>query len=56
MKLNIDPYIGEWVAICNKKIVSHGKNVNVVFKEAIEKCSKEKPFIAKVPSEKTMIF
>ena len=56
MKMNIDPYIGEWVAICNKKIVSHGKDVKVVFKEAKERCPKERPFIAKVPSEKTMIF
>lgn len=56
MKANLSPYIGEWVAICNRNIVSHGKDVKKVFKEAKEKCPKERPLLTKVPEKDTMIF
>ncbi len=56
MKTNMDSFIGEWVAICEKRIVAHGKNVKKVFEEAKKKCPKERPLITKVPEEKTMIF
>jgi len=56
MKAKIDPYIGEWIAICNQKIVSHGKDVKKVFKEAREKCPTERPLITRVPEKETMIF
>ena len=48
--------MGEWVAICNQKIVSHGKNIKKVFEESKIKCSKERPLITKVPEKETMIF
>ena len=56
MKENMDKFIGEWVAVCNQKIVSHGKNVKKVFKEAKEKCPKERPFLTRIPDKETMIF
>jgi len=56
MKTNLDHYIGQWVAICSEKIVSHGKNVKEVFKEAKEKCPKERPLLTKIPDKETMIF
>ena len=56
MRTNMSNYIGEWVAICDKKIVSHGKDVKEVFKEAKSKCSKGRPFLTKVPEKDTMIF
>lgn len=56
MKANVDPYIGEWVAICNQKIISHGKNVKKVFEESKKKCPKESPLMVRVPNKETMIF
>lgn len=56
MKTDASSYIGEWVAICNQKIVAHGKEVKKVFYEAKEKCPKEKPLITKIPDKETMIF
>lgn len=56
MKTDIDPFIGEWVAICDEKIVAHGKDVKKVFSEAKEKCPKKRPLLTKVPEKETMIF
>jgi hypothetical protein len=56
MKEKVDKYIGQWVAICEQKIVSHGKDVKKVFKEAKKKCPMERPLITRVPEKKTMIF
>lgn len=56
METNVDKYIGEWIAVCNNSIVSHGKDVKKVFNEAKEKFPKERPLITKVPSKETMIF
>lgn len=56
LKADLNHYIGEWVAICHQKIVSHGKNVKVVFQEAKEKCPKERPMLTRVPDKETMIF
>ena len=56
MKTNLEPYIGEWIAVCNKQIVSHGRNVKEVFREAREKCPKERPLVTRVPNKETMIF
>ena len=56
MKTDISCYIGEWIAICNKKIVAHGKDVKTVFKEAKEKYPKQRALITRVPEKETMIF
>ena len=56
MKANVNHYIGQWIAICNQKIVSHGKNVKKVFKEAKEKFPKERPLLTRIPDKGTMIF
>ncbi len=56
MKKNVDNYIGEWIAICKEKIVSHGKDVKKVFHEAKEKCPKEKPLLTRIPDKESMIF
>lgn len=56
MKTSIDSYIGEWIAICNQKIVSHGKDIKRVLKEAKKKCPKERPLLTRVPDKETMIF
>ena len=56
MKTNVDQYIGQWVAICNEQIISHGANVKKVFNEAKLKCQHKKPFLTRVPDKETMIF
>ena len=56
MQTNLDDYIGQWIAICSEKIVSHGKDAKKVFKEAKEKCPKERPLLTRVPDKETMIF
>lgn len=56
MQTNVEGYIGEWVAICNEEIVSHGKDIKIVYKEAKKKYPKKTPFITKIPSRQAMIF
>ncbi len=56
MKTNVDKYIGEWIAIVNTEIVSHGKDLKKVFSETKNKYPNSKPFIAKVPEADTMLF
>ena len=53
---NIDfsKYLGEWVVVCEDKIVAHNKNLNNVEKE-IKEC-KRTPVIAKIPEKDTLIF
>ena len=40
-------YIGEWVIVCNNKVVAHNKDLTKIKKE-IKKC-KTTPTIAKIP-------
>jgi len=56
LKTNLDKYKGEWVIICDNKIVSHGYNLKEVVEEAKKLCESKKFLIAKVPSGETMIF
>lgn len=56
MKERVDQYIGEWVAICNNEIVSHGKDVKKVFLEAKKKYPQKRPFLTRVPDKEAMIF
>ena len=53
---NLEKYIGEWIAICDNKVVSHGKNVKNVFEEATQRCPGKKPLLSKVPTKSAMIF
>ncbi|MFH1134312.1 MAG: DUF5678 domain-containing protein [Nanoarchaeota archaeon] len=55
MKANLDSYVGQWVAICDEKIVSHGKNPKEVFMEA-KKGGCSKILLSRVPDKETMIF
>jgi hypothetical protein len=56
MKTSMNPYVGEWVAICAQKIVAHGKDVKKVFSEAKTKCPRERPLLTRIPDKETMIF
>lgn len=56
LNVNLDKYIGEWVAICDNKIISHGKDVKKVYEESNKKCGGKRPLLTKVPEKETMIF
>ncbi len=56
MKTDVSSYIGEWIAICDKKLVSHGIKAKEVFAEAKKKHPKSKILLTKVPEKVTMIF
>lgn len=56
MKTELDHLRGQWVAICNQKIVAHGKKLKEVLEEARKKYPDTKPLIIRVPEEETMIF
>lgn len=55
MKADVKPYVGEWIAIVDNKIVSHSKSVKKVYKDAKEKYPNKRPLITRVPSKETMI-
>lgn len=56
IETDLNEYKGEWVAICANKVVAHGKDVKMVFRESQEKCPGKKPLLSKIPAEATMIF
>ncbi|MEK6859727.1 MAG: DUF5678 domain-containing protein [Nanoarchaeota archaeon] len=56
LETDVSEYIGEWIAICDGKIISHGKKVKEVLAEANNKCPGKKPLIARIPEKETMIF
>ena len=56
LNTDLDKYNGEWITICDNKIISHGNNLKEIVEEAKKKCESKKFLIAKVPSEETMIF
>lgn len=55
-KAELSSFIGEWIAICNQKIVAHGRILKDVLKEAKQKYPYLKPLIVRVPEKETMIF
>lgn len=55
MQMDMGPYVGEWVAICDKKVVSHSQSFNKAYAKAKKVCGPSKPFLALVPKNATMI-
>lgn len=54
IKLDTKPYKGEWVAIADKRVVSHGKNAQQVYYRAKEK-TRGQVSLAKVPKEAVLV-
>jgi hypothetical protein len=46
----LSPYLGEWVAIVDFKIISHGENQEVVMNEARAAHPGIEPFLMRVPT------
>ena len=56
MQVDIDEFSGEWIAVCEDRIIAHGKNLKEVVQEAKNKSGDKKFLLARVPSEETIIF
>ncbi len=56
MEADISSFIGEWIAICEDKVIAHGRNLKEVVKEAKNRSGGKKFLLARVPSEEAMIF
>ena len=55
MKLDVTPYIGQWVGLCENRVVSHSTSFREVYEETKKVCGSKKPFVAIVPSNEIMI-
>lgn len=55
MKLDTTPYIGEWVAICHRRVVSHSRSLKEAYDEAKKVCGRKQPFMAMIPTDQTML-
>lgn len=55
IKADTSPYKGEWVAIAKQKIVAHGKDAEIVYKQANKKYKNDDISLAKIPEEQTLI-
>lgn len=56
LKLDLSPYGGEWIAICEQKVISHGKNIKQVYHQAKKKYPEETPQLVLVPGKEKWIF
>jgi len=56
MKADLSQFIGEWIAICDEKIIAHDPKFKKAFEKAKEKCPNKKPLLSKVRTEDTLIF
>ena len=55
VKTDLSDYEGEWVATLDQKVVAHGNDAEVVYKEAKAKYPEKKPSLAKIPTGDTLI-
>ena len=56
MDADVSNYIGEWIAVCEDRIIAHGRNLKKVVEDAKKNSNGKKFLLAKIPSEETMIF
>lgn len=55
MQLDVSPYEGQWIGICDKKVISHAKSFKEAYQEAKKICGTKRPFLALIPSDDTWI-
>jgi len=56
MRADIGKYVGQWIAICEDRIISNGRNLKEVVAKAKLASEGKKFLLAKVPSQETEIF
>lgn len=55
MRVDLSSYVGEWVAICDEKIVTHKPTFKEAYEEAVRSCPGKRPLMSKVPSGEILI-
>jgi len=55
MDADLSPFIGEWVAICDGKVISHDPSLKRAFEMAKKECPDKRPLLTKVPTTDTLI-
>ena len=53
-EIDFSKYLGQWVIICENKVIAHNKNLTNIEREI--KACKRVPTIAKIPKKETLIF
>ncbi len=56
LETNLDKYKGQWVTICDNKIINHGEELKKVIEKTKKECKNKKFLTVRVPSNETMIF
>lgn len=54
-KADLSAYQGEWVAICNRKVISHSKNLNETIEKAREVCGSQLPLYTMIPTPASLL-
>ncbi len=54
--LDLSPYKGEWIAILNHQVISHGIKMKDVYYDARKKFPGKTPFITKMPGKEVWLF
>jgi len=52
---DLSHYMGEWVATCSGKVVSHNSSFKKAYLEAKKRCHGKRPLFTKVPDQDTII-
>lgn len=52
--IDFSEYRGEWVLVCNRKLVAHNRNVNAL-RTDIHKC-RNTPTLVRIPDKEAIIF
>lgn len=55
IRADTSAYKGEWIAISGKKIITHGKDAQEVYKKAKQKNPTTSISLAKVPNEQILV-
>lgn len=55
VRTDTSSYKGEWVAICGKRVVAHGKDAESVYKQAKRKNPRGAISLAKVPDKAVLV-
>ena len=55
IRADTSPYKGEWISLSNNRIISHGKDADVVYKKAKQKYPAADISLAKVPDEQILV-
>src|SRR4030043_2361045 len=56
MTADLRQYVGEMIAICDGKVVSHDPSSKKAYAEAKTLCPIRRPLLTRVPDQDTMIF